>query len=515
MKHMHLRRLLLVDHCILLLLLCILPLVSSQGGGAESCQWIPLGTDVRGTGRTSDSGAPENFGASLALSGDGSTFAASGLFDVRVFRYSAGWRQIGDNIPMEGGNGMDSLISLSHLGTRIVIWNPEDDTLAPNAGAARVYAYDGADWNQVGQDLVGPQETNAGFGGSVALSGDGTLVVVGSPQSSSLDRATLSGAIYTWRLAGTAWVPVGSILRGIQGEQMGSSLDLSRDGKTLVVGAPAFQGQSGRISVYRLSDTDEWIQTGDALLGSNYFDANRSFGKSVACSSDGSTVAAVGDSGMVAFRYTGLIWAPIAITNLSPLATVDLSSNGNIVAFGSGRGGNTTNGIGSGFVQAFLRDEAAQSWVEVGSGIPGFEAGDEAGGAMAISDTGAILAVGARNHNFPVPSAGHVQVYTLADPSCIALASSPPNSAPSLPPTPTTPPPVATPPGPSCAGYNAPCTSSSSCCSNRCSLNVCQKAIDNVKMSLSNGRGGAAGRAKEGTRRIQKQQRSSIRGNNE
>lgn len=52
-------------------------------------------------------------------------------------------------------------------------------------------------------------------------------------------------------------------------------------------------------------------------------------------------------------------------------------------------------------------------------------------------------------------------------------------------------------PVPQCLGYNAACFEGSDCCSDRCVLNTCQKAIRNDRVKLSAGRGGAAGAPKE------------------
>src|SRR5215208_4648756 len=88
---------------------------------------------------------------------------------------------------------------------------------------------------QQGQKLTGGGAAGAGrFGTSVALSADGDTALVGGP-----DDDGLRGAVWTFTRSGTTWSQQGGKLTG-GGEtgngRFGTSVALSPDGKTALVG---------------------------------------------------------------------------------------------------------------------------------------------------------------------------------------------------------------------------------------------------------------------------------------
>ncbi|WP_212745136.1 FG-GAP repeat protein [Hydrogenophaga sp. 2FB] len=165
--------------------------------------------------KASNVGAQDQFGYSLALSGDGKTLAVGAAYE--------------DSKPT----------------------HPGDDSLA-DAGAVYVFGRDGADhWTQ--NTLL--KASNAGmddqFGYSLALSNDGDLLVVGARWEGSNatgiggnpldDSFPEAGAVYGFiRSSGASWGPSAYIKASNtdQGDGFGSSVALSADGRTLAAGAP-------------------------------------------------------------------------------------------------------------------------------------------------------------------------------------------------------------------------------------------------------------------------------------
>ena len=161
-------------------------------------------------------------------------------------------------------------------------------------------------------------------GNSIALSGDGSTMVVGAPYESSGSRgvngdqndnsAYAAGAVYMFARQGTSWVQQAYIKASNtdQSDHFGASVALSRDGNTLAVAAPwessaatAINGdqhdnslrQAGAVYVFTRAGS-AWTQqayikasnTGRAGQGEALGDGDQ-FGYSLALSGDGNTLA--------------------------------------------------------------------------------------------------------------------------------------------------------------------------------------------------------------------------------
>ncbi|MGA8364449.1 MAG: hypothetical protein WB709_07995 [Solirubrobacteraceae bacterium] len=139
------------------------------------------------------------------------------------------------------------------------------------------------------------------FGESVALSADGSTALIGGSEDN--DRV---GAVWTFVRSGTTWTQQGEKLTagGEVGEgAFGTSVALSSDGDTALVGAPA-DNVVGAAWVYKRSGSG-WVQEGNRLTGSGESGAGH-FGASVALSADG-TVALLG--GPFDDQEQGAAWA--------------------------------------------------------------------------------------------------------------------------------------------------------------------------------------------------------------
>jgi len=161
-----------------------------------------------------------------------------------------------------------------------------------------VYTRSGGVWTQQGSKLAAADAVgNAGQGTSVALSSDGNTAVVGGFYDNGGAGAvwvyTRSGGVWTSRAAN--W----SHWRG-WGAYQGYSVALSSDGNSVIVGGPLDNGDIaaavGAAWVYTRSG-GVWTQQGGKLVASGAVgDESALQGLSVALSSDGNT-ALVGGPG--------------------------------------------------------------------------------------------------------------------------------------------------------------------------------------------------------------------------
>lgn len=342
------------------------------------------------------------FGASLALSADGSTLAV-GAPDERS--------------NARGVNG------------------DQTNTDTPGAGAAYVFTRAGNTWSQqayvkasntlpkgaFGTDIISANNVlrRHHFGASVALSADGSLLAVGSPGEDSNATGVngnqddhsrwKAGAVYTYVRSGSTWAHQ-AYLKAHAGDEVhfGNSVSLSGDGATLAVGAPydygnpgSGQRSDGAAYVFTHSGND-WSQ--QAYLKISDAGVGGKFGDSVAVSADGNTLAARGEVGFVVlFTRTGAAWNEQArVTGKS--SSMALSGDGSTLIVGwtddassaTGINGseNNSTAVQAGGVRLYQRSGAAWSqrtYLKASNA----EADDRFGSSVALSGDGTTLAAGA------------------------------------------------------------------------------------------------------------------------
>ncbi|HEX3977800.1 MAG TPA: Ig-like domain-containing protein [Solirubrobacteraceae bacterium] len=261
-----------------------------------------------------DASAPPaaGFGNSVALSADGKTALIGGEFDngqtgaVWVYVQSpSGYveqaRMPSAGVPVTGLNGADQFghsVTLSGDGNTAVVGALDNDGSAGagnDGGAAFVFTRSGVSWSQLGSKIapaVAPSNNADHWGTAVALSSDGTTALIGGP-----NEGPGSGAAWVYTRAGSAAFspqqelfasPASSLV------QFGSSVALSANGNTALIGAPAdTAGTGGAAWAFTRSGTT-W-GSGTKILPTN--SPSGVFGSAVALSADGST-ALIGAEGM-------------------------------------------------------------------------------------------------------------------------------------------------------------------------------------------------------------------------
>lgn len=297
------------------------------------------------------------FGKNLALSGDGKTLAV-------------------------GATGEDS-------STTSINSTPNED--ATDAGAVYVFTYRyvlseaGLAWRE--QAYIKPSNTDADdkFGQSLALSGDGDTLAVGSPDEDSSSNSVNStpdndeanaGAAYVFTRSDFTWSQHAYVkaANNGSGDQFGGSIALSNDGNTLAVGARL---EDSTISGVNGLPSDSGINTGAVYV----------------------------------FTRNAALWDQNAFIKASNPGNIDvfgdtltLAGDGNTLAVGAVRESSGSTGLNStpnddveraGAVYVFTLDSGTwsqQAYVKATNPGVGYDFGSD----VALADDGSTLAVGSK-----------------------------------------------------------------------------------------------------------------------
>jgi FG-GAP repeat len=218
------------------------------------------------------------FGYSIGLSANGDTLAVAeydadrGKGALYVLGRSGGtWshqaRIQADNA--ENGDSLGYSMAISDDGNTIAAGAADEDCLNPginpagcdkdqptdtSAGAAYIFVRNGATWTQQAFLKSSNPHKSDWFGVRIAISGDGNTVAVSAPQEDGASRgingnqtnltSSEAGAVYFYTRSGTTWTQQAYIKSSNSdaSDEFGSSVALSQDGRTMVVGA---RGEDG------------------------------------------------------------------------------------------------------------------------------------------------------------------------------------------------------------------------------------------------------------------------------
>lgn len=369
--------------------------------------------------KASNPDAYDFFGYSCAISDDGNTFAigafgeasaATGINGnqtsnaaptsgaVYVFVRSAGtWVQqayIKASSVFIGGYFGAFSVSLSANGNSLAVGASGVNN---NAGSAFVFTRAAGTWSQQAFIQAANAEDNDVFGGSVALSGDGTTLAVGALGDDSAspgingnefdNSANNAGATFVFVLSAGVWTQQAYIKASDPDadDTCSQDIELAADGNTLAVGCrwdassatgingdatDNSAGQAGAVFVYSRSGV---VWTQQAYIKASNTQAVDEFGLWLSLSADGNTLAVGGtneasratgidgdqsDNSMPSagavyvFARGGTFWsqqAYIKASNTSPGASFSrpsLSRDGNVLAIGAAGENSNAQGIG-------------------------------------------------------------------------------------------------------------------------------------------------------------------------
>ena len=305
----------------------------STGAFARVYDWN--GTDWEQLGETLNGETNGDwFGEYVSISNDGNRIAVAGSLNdnangtdaghIKVFDWNGtSWDIVGS--PILGNNAGDT------LGYRGVHLSGDGRTLATisfSGGYVVTYAWDGSAWNKIGAliDIV-KSPGNPGSPGQVYLSTDGKRLAVGSVADGSKGNVR----VFDWD--GSSWIQFASI-DGKSGN-FGCAIDLSRDGKKLIVG----EKNTSLTSVYDISGASP-VQIGADI---NYSGNQSSvFWRYVSISDDGNRVGIpVMSSKLGVFDWDGTLWNQLGKDVTGGFGeSFDMSSDAKIMAAGIHSGPN-------------------------------------------------------------------------------------------------------------------------------------------------------------------------------
>jgi hypothetical protein len=185
-------------------------------------------------------------------------------------------------------------VALSADGNTVVVGAlGEDQTPSINAdrGAVYIFTRSGASWTQQAKLFASDVSGGDYFGSSVALSSDGNTALIGALGETTSPN-TLNGAAYVFTRSGSTWTEQQKLLASdpATGDNFGESVALSSDGNTALIGAAnestSPNTDQGAAYVFTRS-TGVWTEQ-QKLLASDRA-TNDFFGNSVSLSSDGNT----------------------------------------------------------------------------------------------------------------------------------------------------------------------------------------------------------------------------------
>ena len=335
--------------------------------------WVQVGGDLVGE----ESG--DEAGFSVSSSADGLTVivgarrsAKDGMKNrgaARIFQFDSAtgfYVPITDIYGEAAGDQCGFSVSMSSNGKRVAIGSLGSDKNGQNSGAVRIFEQSlfSEEWEMT-KEFIGESATSL-FGSSVALSGDGSRLVVGAPYYSEGDT-TRSGRSYVYdEVEETVWEAVGGPVYGTSSDDLfGWSVSLSSDSQFVAVGAPRLEGSldSGYVKVFNLID-NSWQVYGETI-----------------------TMESPGDR----FGFS-----------------ISLAGNETLQRIAIGSPGANVNGQSSGL--AALYENANSTWTKVGTDVFGMDSGDNFGYSISMTPDAERVAVGAPNKNIDNVPVGQIQV---------------------------------------------------------------------------------------------------------
>lgn len=385
--------------------------------------WKPRGQPIVGN-KTID-----YFGSFVALSATGNILAAGtdGLGTDRAgyarlyYRSNDGlsWEQIGPDIIGDVIEYSSSCsVALSGNGTTLAVGFEENDALP---GHVQLYSVNSSSWQRLG-NVINGEAPGDRFGRSVSLSEDGKTVAVGGYKNDGNGDSSGHVRIYQMDDTGSEWTQLGNDIEGVAAFGMsGFEVDLSADGRVVVIGTPYHNNYFGQARVYYWNDNElRWEQRGKDLFGRKSDD---NFGTSVAISGDGKIVAVGGPAQGVDDRK-GYVRVYFSVDDDWQMRgdingtyeggkfgfALSLSSDGTTLAIGDPFSLGKNDTILAGAVRVFRFDDFASSWIQYGLDMNGNAPYDSFGSAISLSADGGTVVVGAPANNM---DQGNVRAFSI------------------------------------------------------------------------------------------------------
>ena len=233
------------------------------------------------------------------------------------------------------------------------------------------------------------------FGYSVDISNDGLTVVVGAPAAGG---GAGSATVFTFN--GTSWTLSATLVTTTADYTFGWSVAISGDGHTIVVGAPRARGFAGYAGVF--TETGG-VWSSETVLTSTAPGSAPNFGFSVSISDDGTVIAvgAYGSRYVGMYMYSGGSWTGPSVLP----TTLSLTANFGYCVYVSPTNESVIVGAPNNDYAAVYTYTGGGSWVLQQQLQSTAGPGTVFGSTVALSSYSAVAVVGA-------PNAEYVAAYT-------------------------------------------------------------------------------------------------------
>ena len=373
------------------------------------------------------------------------TYNESGYADNGFVNYN---KYINDSYFYDGKILTGTTIKNSYLFGHSIASNYDHTTVAVSApsgnintstGIGLVYIFTGNNLSQ--SHILSGDDTLAGdnFGYSLSMNEDGNILVVGAPNktvTTGINTLNNAGMVYIFNKNGSNWIQSTKISGSNcnSGDRFGHSLELSKDGLVLVVGAPNKNIGSG-ISTYTgaglsyvfSNQSNDWVEI--IKISGKDSKANDAFGSSVSLSRNGyvigigATGVDIGSSSNLGsiYLFSGTEFSSnwqqnIKLTGNNSLTedkfgyTIKVSSDGNIIFASS-----INNSTGAGHVYVFTGDMYNQFNYKQKQRLRSSDliSGDNFGYSLSCNDNASLLAISSPFSSYPnLNNAGSVYIFT-------------------------------------------------------------------------------------------------------
>jgi len=293
------------------------------------------------------------------------------------------WISVGN--PFYGGTKDNSglAVSLSNDGETLFVGEP-------GYGIVRSFTHDFQTSNPGGSTIGNAYDP--WFGSSVASSHDGSVVAI-----SSYKYDNYRGLVRVFIWDGLRWIKLGNDLLGDEvGQWFGWGVDVSKDGKSIIVGSYLENSSLGYARVFDI-DSSGWKKRGEDLVGNG----EGAFGFSVAISSDGN-IAAIGapkGSYTYVYEWVSTQWSPLG-DRINGSIGANFGNNialsckdGLVLAIGANH---EINGRGAVYVYEWKKLTSEWQLRGTDAAVYGTNPSDFVGGRISISEDGNIVAYNSR-----------------------------------------------------------------------------------------------------------------------
>ncbi len=192
--------------------------------------------------KADDGAVNDYFGVSVSVSGDGGTVVVGANGDdsakgsAYVYRWNGSTYEQSQKLTASDGATSDNFglsVAVSGDGNTVVVGATGDDDKGTDSGAAYVFRVNGSSWGEM-KLTASDGEASDNFGQSVAISADGSKVVTGAYRDDSN-----KGSAYVHRWNGSSYDQSRKLMLsdGLAGGCFGWCVAVSGDGGTVVAGA--------------------------------------------------------------------------------------------------------------------------------------------------------------------------------------------------------------------------------------------------------------------------------------